>query len=304
MVLPLEDVELRHLRYFLAVADMLHFSRAASKLGIQQPPLSQQIARLETLLGCQLFFRSRSGPTRITLTDAGRVLQTQAGRLLAETALVLEASRAADRGELGTLRVAFVASLARSALPRALREFRKAWPSVALHLQESTTARILEGLSVGEIDIGIGREVPSISGIETCELFNEPLLVAVPSGYVPDRQTNVSLSALAKYDFVMPPRTAGPKFYDRLMGPLLGAGVSPRIQQEATEWSTIVALVNAGVGITIAPASALAAAGTGIKVLKPVGPEIRTRVDICWRNRESGALAGNFVTVMQAAFAA
>src|SRR5512143_437326 len=174
--MAIDQIELRHLRYFTILAQELHFGRAAAKLGIAQPPLSQQIQRLEALLGTRLLDRTSR---KVQLSDAGRAFLVETERVLAGMDLAVEAARRAGRGESGELRVAFAATVMFLALPAIIRDFRLRFPRVHLDLREMPTGPQLTGLQTGEIDLGFVREPQPDPSLEIVTVMEEPLRIAV-----------------------------------------------------------------------------------------------------------------------------
>jgi len=246
-------MELRHLRYFVAVAEELHFTRAALRLNIAQPPLSQQIRALEDELGVPLFLRTRRS---VALTDAGHALLARARELLAATqALPRELQRIA-RGEVGQLRIGFSSTLP---LTRVLREVvadhRRTHPDVALHLREMHSQLQFEQLRRGELDVGLVRyNEAAPEGIRLLLLRRDPLRLVVPSSHRFARRRSVTIADCRDESFIGFPGDAGTG-----TGPLLKrlcaqAGFEPRIAQEAREATTQIGLVAAGLGIAVLPA--------------------------------------------------
>ncbi len=175
-----DEIELRHLRYFLAVAEMLHFGRAAKKLGMAQPPLSQQIRRLEEMLGAQLFERTTRG---VTLTPAGSVLRERALSSMARLADDLEQTRRVARGEEGQLTVGFSGSVMFTELPMAIQAYRRAYPRVEVRLSEMWTSQQLVALADGSIDVGFLRDGERRPELQMTPLLREPFHVALPVGH-------------------------------------------------------------------------------------------------------------------------
>lgn len=245
-------LELTHLRYFVAVAEELHFGRAAHKLAISQPPLTQQIQRLEQRIGYALFERSTR---RTVLTEAGSVLLPMARAVLEQVDRAVAAAQSAGRGEAGKLVIATPPSVMLGALPRLIRQFRKALPKVELSLREMSTAAISESLLTGTADIGFLRCESLPEGLRELHRYREGVSVILPRQHRLAATARIRLAALARDPFVFFPRRLGASFYDELMACCRAAGFEPRIVQEATQWPTVVALVEAGMGVTIAPAS-------------------------------------------------
>ena len=246
-------MELRHLRYFVAVAEELHFTRAARRLNIAQPPLSQQIRALERELGVPLFLRTRRS---VALTDAGAALLVRARDLLAATqALPLELQRVA-RGEIGLLRIGFSSTLPLTKVLRdVVADWRRTHPDVALHLREMHSASQFEALRAGELDVGLVRyNERAPEGILLQLLRRDPLRLVVGEGHRFARRRSVPIASCRDESFIGFPGDAGTG-----TGPLLKrlcaqAGFEPRIAQEAREATTQIGLVAAGLGIAVLPA--------------------------------------------------
>lgn len=245
------DIELRHLRYFVAVAEELHFGRAALRLHLAQPPLSQQIRRLEEILGYPLFDRtSRS----VSLTAAGAVFLERAQRTLRNVQRDIEETRSIGRGEVGSLHIGFVGSAMLTILPAIFREYREAYPSVRLHLHESFTARVIDGLQNGTLDAGLLRDSDPAEGLIATPIYSEPFVAVLPAGHPQARQKSISPSVLRDEPFVYYPRSAGNRAFEKPLTLCEEHGFRPQIVQEASNWLTILRLIGAGLGVSIAPA--------------------------------------------------
>jgi DNA-binding transcriptional LysR family regulator len=265
-------MELRHLRYFLAVADELHFGRAAARLHVSQPPLSQQIRHLEAELGVELFARTRR---RVRLTDAGRAFAEEARVLLDRLGQAAEAARRIARGETGALAVGFIASATFGILPEIYRRFRARHPEVALVLSELSTAEQVEALRAGTIQVGMARPPLAGEGLAAEALGDEPLVCALPARHPLAARAALPLRALAAEPFVLFPRQPRPGWIDVVLDACRRAGFRPAIVQEALELSTAVALVGAGVGVTLVPATAQALRIDDV-VYRPLLPPVPT----------------------------
>ncbi|GLK92048.1 LysR family transcriptional regulator [Pseudomonas turukhanskensis] len=248
-------MELRHLRYFAAVAEELHFGRAAEQLGISQPPLSQQIQALEEEIGARLFERTNR---RVELTEAGRLFLDETRQILAHVERATQIARRAQQGEIGELNVGFTASAPfTSTIPRSILAFRQAHPDVHLSLQEMSSRVVIEALQEQTVQVGVIRPFPLPDNIKAVELFRDPLVAVLRADH-PLAQGNedcISIAALANEPFVFFPRSYGTGLYDQLIGLARTAGFSPRIAQEASEAMTIIGLVSAGLGVSMLPAS-------------------------------------------------
>lgn len=245
-------MELRHLRYFVAVAEELHFGRAAARLHMAQPPLSQQIRQLEDELGVRLLARTNR---RVALTEAGRVLLDGARRVLALADETAEAARRADRGEVGRLALGFVGSATYEALPALLRAYGARYPGVEVALHQMTTAEQVAALAEGRIAAGLVRPPVPDAGLALLTLRREAFVAALPRDHRLAGDEGVSIRALADESFIMFPRTQGAGLYDLALALCTRGGFAPRIAQVATEMQTIVGLVAAGMGVALVPAS-------------------------------------------------
>jgi DNA-binding transcriptional LysR family regulator len=250
-------IDLRRICYFVVLAEELHFGRAAKRLGISQPPLSQQIRVLERELEVRLFARNNR---RVELTPAGTALLPEARRLVAQAERTLAVARRAQLGELGELRIGFTPSSAFSSFfPQMILEFHRRFRDVHLTLHEMTTRQQVTAMIERRLDIGFIRSAgkpEAAPSLQLLHLFEDPLVVAVPSGHpLGKQQTPISIAVLAGEPFVMHPREAGTSAHDQIIDLCQRAGFVPHIVQEARETSTIVGLVATGLGVGIVPAS-------------------------------------------------
>src|ERR1700676_2328798 len=245
------NLELRHLRYFVAVADELHFGRAASRLHLSQPPLSQQIRKLEEILGYALFVRtSRS----VKLTNAGEAFLERARRTLRNVQRDIDETRSIGQGEVGSLHIGFVGSAMLTTLPGIFRAYREAYPRVNLSLHEFFTARVVEGLESGTLDAGILRDGDSVKMLNVTTLFSEPYVAVLPRSHRCAKQKRISPGMLRNEPFVYYPRSAGGRAFEKPLTLFEEYGFRPHIVQEASHWLTILLLVGAGLGVSVAPA--------------------------------------------------
>jgi DNA-binding transcriptional LysR family regulator len=245
-------IELTHLRYFVVLAEELHFGRAAARLNLSQPPLTQQIQRLESRVGYPLLRRTSR---RTELTEAGRAFRTAALGVLNEMAAALETTRRVARGESGQITLATPPSLMLKALPRILLEIRRKAPGVQVRLKEMATSRVFEALASGGADLGLARGHAVPSSVEAVVSWAEPAVAILPRRHPLATAKRFSLPALSGEPFVFFPREVGPALHDELLNCCRAAGFEPRIVQEATQWSSVLSLVAAGVGVSIGPAS-------------------------------------------------
>lgn len=289
--------DIRQLRYFAAVAEELHFGRAARRLGMAQPPLSQAIRRLELRLGVTLLERNRR---RVALTEAGRTLLAGARRLLEDADRLAETTRAAERGQAGTLRVGFVGTAAYEAVPALVRAFRAGHPDVVIDLVELSTGEQVEGLVAGRLDAGIVRAPISHPDLALVDLGTEPLLAALPDFHPLASAPEVPLAALAGDPFVLFARENNPPFYDDVLAACRTAGFSPRVVQQARSMPTIVSLVAAGMGVALVPAAMDRVHLPGLAYRPLAGAGVTRALALAWRRGDPSPLLENLRAVAAA----
>ena len=276
----IERIEFRHLRYFVAVAEELHFGRAARRLGIAQPPLSRQIQQLEAELGVSLFDRSSR---RVTLTAAGRTLLEEGHRVIRELHSAADATQRAARGEQGSLTVAFAASVMFLSLPKIIRRFRDQFPDVRLELRELPTGQQISALRSGSLDIGFLREPPTDDSFVTETVMREQLVLALSTRHQLASRKRLRLADVANEDFVLFPRDLAPGLYAAVLALCRDAGLHPHIVQTSRELYTTVSLVEAGVGVTIIPESVRKMGWRGVRYFPIASERATTRIDAAWR---------------------
>ena len=265
-------MEFRHFRYALAVADELHFTRAAHRLGIAQPALSQQIRQLEDELGTQLFHRLTRG---VTLTEAGRAFLPHAKAVLAAADEGAAAVRRAAKGEIGQLRIGFTSSASFNPIVTGtIGRFRDTYPGMELDLQEQVTAGLLRGLREGGLQLAFVRATEDeTDGLRRTALPDEPLLAALPIRHRLAGAARIDLAALATDRFIVYPRANGRRLYDAIVAACGRAGFSPRIVQEAPQMASTVNLVAAGVGVALVPASMRQIRAPGVSYVALSAPD-------------------------------
>jgi DNA-binding transcriptional LysR family regulator len=296
-------MELRHLRYFVAVAEELHFTRAALRLNMAQPPLSQQIRALEQELGVQLFVRTRRS---VALTDAGHALLERSREMLATAqALPLQLQRVA-RGEVGLLRIGFSSTLPLTKVLRdVVADHRRSHPDVALNLREMHSQLQFDSLRRGELDVGLVRyNERAPEGIRLRLLRRDPLRLVVPAGHRFARRRSISIADCRDEAFIGFPGDAGTG-----TGPLLKrlaaqAGFEPRIAQEAREATTQIGLVAAGLGIAVLPAPLEAVRIEGVHYVPLAGEGTMLVMSVATRSDEASERVLSFVRRVAALAAA
>lgn len=266
-------IELRHLQNFLAVAEEQHFGRAAERLGIAQPPLSQQIQRLETSLDVKLFDRTRR---RVTLTAAGRALAARAPAVLEAAASLCEDVREAARGKSGVLRVGAAASASLGIVPEMIARFRARYPDVTVRLDDRASAPHDDRLRQRLIDIALMRS--PVPGMRSTVVREERLLVVVPSTHRLARRRTVRVAELRDEPFVLIPRESAPEFHDEVQRGFASAGFVPSVVARATEWATVASMVATGLGITVAPTSVVTMPRAGTSHVRLRDADIRVRL--------------------------
>lgn len=291
-------MELRHLRYFVAVAEELHFGRAAEVLGISQPPLSQQIQALEQELGVRLFERSNR---HVALTDAGRLFLEQTRQTLAQVSRSVDVARRAEQGEIGELQIGFTASAPFvSIIPRAVFAFRQAFPAVHLDLQEMTSREVSQALMERKLQIGMIRPLELPAELDAVELLREPLMALLHADHplAGDEDRGLALAELADEPFVFFPRSYGSGLYGQLFSLARQAGFSPRVAQEAHEALTIIGLVAAGLGVSVLPSSFRRVRIDGAVFRTLLDAEATTAVWLVKRRQEHSPLAQAFIDLL------
>lgn len=290
-------MELRHLRYFIAVAEELHFGRAAKRLGISQPPLSQQIKLLEEEIGVTLLTRTKR---QVVLTTAGEVFFDEAQKSIAQAKQAVQAARRADRGEIGHLSVGFVNSAVYGNVPFIFSLMRRRYPGVSLLLQDLTSEEQVEALKTGRIDVGIIR--PPVADAEALELqviWREALMIALPETNPLAQKKEIALEELAEQSFIQIPRHVAPGFYDQCIRICARAGFSPKIVQEAGTTPTIVSLVAGGMGVSILPGSLCSLQRTGA-VYRPLKSPVPTSdMAVIWRPADTSPTLNSFLQIIR-----
>ena len=290
-------MELRHLRYFVAVAEELSFTRAAERLHIGQPPLSHQIQALEAEVGAQLLERSKRW---VRLTEAGKHFLEDARRVLELSQQAMQTARRVQRGEAGELRVGYTYSTPLTPLfANTINRYRERYPGVTLILEEVSTQRQLDALAARELDLGLIR--PPEGGLpDTLQadvLREDRLILALPANHPLTAHKSITIADLEGLPFVMFPKDAGTGIYTQIIRLCRAAGFQPTIAMEAKEASTMIGLVAARCGIAIMPPSFGIIAMEGVKYCELADPAVRTALMLARRKDDRSALVAAFVEV-------
>jgi DNA-binding transcriptional LysR family regulator len=286
--------ELWQLRYFIAVAERLHFGRAAEALHISQPPLSRAIRALEERLGVALFARSRR---RVELTAEGARLLEEARRLIGQLERAVQELRGMAAGEQGRLRVGFVSLADYGVLPGLLKSYKSAHPRVALSLREMLSPEQATALASGELDFGL--LLPPVSGeagLEHVVVQRERFVAALPSRHRLARaEGRIAMSELGGEPFVMVPREIAPRLYDIVRGLAARAGIALNVAQEAIQMQTVVSLVSSGLGVAIVPASVANLGRRGVAYRPLADRHPRLELWLAWPRLAQSGAAREFV---------
>lgn len=293
------EIDLRHLRYFLAVCDTLHFGKAAEILGMAQPPLSQQIRNLERNLGYALFDRTTRG---VKLTPVGQFFAQRARLTLARMADDVEMARRLGNGQVGTLTVGFSGSIMFTALPHAIGHYRRINPKVDLRLRELVTGVQIPSLLDGTLDLGFLRDGDPREGLTLQTVLREPYVAVLPAGHKLSGRPAISPAVLKDEPFILFSREMGTLAYDRTVACCEAAGFRPRFVQDAPQWPTVVRLVAAGLGVSLAPACVASLGLPGV-IFKRLRSKHWTSVDIGMKARPDNPAALPFLEIAARYFA-
>lgn len=288
------QLELRHLRYFLTLAKERHFGRAAERLKIAQPNLSQQIQKLEQIVGSRLLDRTRKA---VRLTPAGELLAAGAVRTLDQAERAMQDARRAGRGELGKLRVTYVASAAyNGALTSMIAEYRRSYPNVELELSELEMRQQLDALAEGSADICYVRPPVALpEGIATVRILEEPTILALPATHPLARRTRVHVRNLTNEIFITPRHDPGVSFHHHTVAACRAAGFLPRMGPQGRDFMTIASMVAVGLGVAIVPRSVSCVTLPGVCYREFSGHAIMADLSIAFRKSDPSEAVRAFV---------
>ena len=288
-------MELRHLKYFVAVAEELHFGRAAEKVQITQPVISDQIRRLEQELGIKLFFRTKR---IVQLTEPGKIFFKEAKQILARVEKAIAEVQKAERGELGSLTIGHTGPALYTLLPKMIRTFRDRYPQVELVLKEICTNEQVEALNAGAIEVGFLH--PPIEGdFEFISIMKEKMILALPEDHPLTTFTQVPISKLSNQPFILFPQPEGPYLYSRLLSICQQAGFSPQVVQEVTPQPTMIGLVAAGIGVSFVSSSLQSINRPGVvyRELDVATPELE--LVAAWKSKKVSPVLAKFLQVVR-----
>ncbi|GAC1401857.1 MAG: LysR substrate-binding domain-containing protein [Ktedonobacteraceae bacterium] len=287
-------MELRHLRYFVAVAEELHFGRAATRLFIVQPSLSQQIRQLEDELGVPLLKRTKRS---VELTDAGKVFLAEARNVLTQVQEAKRAAQRAHRGEIGRLVIGYISSSTYDLLPMMLSAYRERFPEIDVALRELTTQEQVRALEEEVIQVGLLRLPINDPTIHVEVVRREPIVCVLPEGHPLAIRERITVPLLANEPFVLQSRQRGGGYYAQLINLCLTSGFSPNVIQEVTEMHTIVSLVAAGMGVSLVPLSIKNIRSQGVVYRELEGATSLTEMAVAWLRNSRSTIVQNFLQV-------
>ncbi len=287
-------MELRHLRYFVVLAEELHFGRAAERLHIAQPALSQQTRRLEEELGVPLLQRTKR---RVRMTAPGAAFLEHARLTLGSAHEAVRAAQLAARGDSGSLVAGFVTSSLYGVFPDVIRVFRERFSEVRLTLHELPIVQQLEWLRNGRIQVSFLRPPVDDHDLNVRIISKEPWVAALPQSHPLARRSRVPLRALSDDQFILFPRELAPSLYDQLLGVYLKAGFSPHIALEA-QMQAIVSLVAAGVGVALVPASLQNLRRKGLVYRPLLGTFPKVELAVAWRKEDLSPVLQSFLEIV------
>lgn len=290
-------MELRHLRYFVAVAEELHFGRAANRLHIAQPALSQQIRKLEEELNVKLFFRSKR---RVELTHAGRVFLVEAQQILSRAERAAQAAKRADRGEIGPLALACGAVAIYTLLPLVLPAYRARFPGTDIRIRECLMTEGVEALEDGSADVGLLFPYFHSEMLKHETVLRVPLVAVLPKSHPLAQADRISLKQLAKDPFILFAHRQGSGFYERVVGVCQKAGFVPKVIEGVEHFRTMLVMVAAGYGVSLVPRLPEGTAGREVAYARLREPYATVEICMAWRATESSPLVAAFLDATRA----
>jgi len=292
MSAPQLSIDIRHLRYFEAVADCLSFRRASERLHVAQPALTRRVRALEAALGVRLLERSSQ---HVSLTPAGEVVLVHARSVLQGIDKLAEAATQADRGSLGTLRIGFISHAAHECLPRIMRSFLRTCPGVEVEFHKFLATQQYETLLANEVDVALLRPLYSDARVLSQVISRSSFLVAIPEGHPLANRQEISMADLAAETFVTLPSQVGASFHSEILGYCERAGYVPHKVKEASDLQALIATVGSGIGLAIVPESVTSLRAYGV-VYKPLSDlDTRAEMIVAWRRDDNSKLVNSFI---------
>ncbi|VEP17604.1 LysR family transcriptional regulator [Hyella patelloides LEGE 07179] len=288
--------ELRHLRYFLTVAEELHFRRAAERLHIAQPSLSRQIQQLEAAIGTQLFYRTNR---KVILTEAGKVFYTEVKAMFQRLDNAVELAQRAASGEWGELKLTFTAPAMSTVLPSILRTYKNKFPKVKVTLSELPTSAQVEALATGETDCGFFHPTVAIPDIVIKKIFQESLGIVVPKSHPLANKKKIKLLDFSSDSFILFPRTYNTHLYDRIIAVCQQVGFSPNIVEEISPRNNAISLVAAEMGITFLSQSLHSLCNEDVVYKSLTGLAPQLKLFYGWREQNTSACLSQFLEVVK-----
>lgn len=281
---------------FMAVAEELHFGRAAARLHISQPPLTKQIQQLEQAMGVRLLERTKR---KVELTAAGRVFLDEVRAVLQQTEQAVELARKAARGETGHLAVGFIDAAIYSVVPSVVQRFTKRYPEVELSLTDLRIPNQVRAVAERQLDIGFVHPPVVHNALKVESILVEPLIVALPETHRLASEAEVALADLASEALIQFPRSINPSLYDEIVGLCRSSGFSPRIVREATPKQTIIGLVSVGLGVSLLPACLQNLRRSGV-VYRPIqGRTLSIDTSIIYRHEQPSPVLKAFLDIVR-----
>jgi DNA-binding transcriptional LysR family regulator len=289
-------MEFRHLKYFVAVAEEKHFTRAAERLGMAQPPISQQVHKLEHEVGAPLFRRLTRG---VELTDAGHALYRDARKILDLVEQARARVQSAARGQTGSIRVGFASSVVfHPLIPEIVRSYRESHPQVTISPSEGNISALVEELMEERVDVAIIRQTSSVSErVKLVPLLDEKMVLVLPPAHRLSGSAGISLEEVAQEQLILFPRSIAPVLYDDVIAACQRAGFSPEIGQESTQVASAVSMVSAGFGITLVPDSIQHLHHSGVTYHEIAGPQPTAQIVVAYRSDEYSRVVRDFINV-------
>ncbi len=289
-------MELRQLEYFIAVAEELHFGRAAIRLGMTQPPLSQQIRQLEHELGVQLFHRTKR---HVELSDAGRVYLSEIRRVVSGLQHAEQMARKAQFGEVGRLVLGFVGSATYDVLPSLIRVYKERYPDVDLALHEMPSPDQMDALLNRNIDVGVLRPATSHPALVVRTIQRDQCVAVVPASHRLAEEKSVTMKQMRNDQLILVSRSTWPGLYDSIVTLIYAEGFSPSIRLEVTEVQTVVGLVAAEMGVSILPRSTQHVHTRDVRYLPITGEAPQVEMGLAWRRDDQSEVLKQFLAVIE-----